>query len=222
MIINVEKEPKPKWVYGSHGNRASVEYWGSEERARKSLETLKDCRDCEDCKDCERCWQCIRSVDCAQCDFVTDCKRCRWCWSCAKIEAGLWYGSSGLSVPPKIPVIDNIHIAVYTAASAPNALNMAAWHSCEARHCWGGWIISLAGEAGKALAALCGPMLAAMAISDASGHRIAPAQFFANDVDALADMKRLAEKQHGENLALAARNELLTAWGMPVRDPRWN
>lgn len=218
MIINVEKEPKPTWVYGLHGNRASIGYWGSEKKARASLETLTDCWECEDCWGCNRCWACVRSVRCAQCSSVSNCEQCSWCWGCARIENGLWCGSSGQSEGmPKIPVIDDIHIAVYTAASAPNALNMATWHSCEARHCWGGWIIWLAGEPGKKLAAICGPMLAAMAISEASGHHITPIQFLSGDDDgALADMKRLAEKQHGENLALAVRNELLAKWGMPL------
>ena len=43
------------WITDENGNRASVEYWGSEEAARKSLETLTRCSDCSGCSDCSRC-----------------------------------------------------------------------------------------------------------------------------------------------------------------------
>jgi hypothetical protein len=43
------------WINGTNGNRASVEYWGSEDAARSSLETLKNCSGCSDCSGCSGC-----------------------------------------------------------------------------------------------------------------------------------------------------------------------
>jgi hypothetical protein len=51
------------WIEGENGNRASVEYWGSEEAARKSLETLENCSDCSDCWCCSYCLDCSRCVN---------------------------------------------------------------------------------------------------------------------------------------------------------------
>jgi hypothetical protein len=73
---------------------------------------------------------------------------------------------------------------------------MDAWHTCEKMHCRGGWVTTLAGKAGKELEAFHGTMLAAMLIYDASdpGYRINPCRFHDSNEDALADMKRMAER----------------------------
>ena len=73
---------------------------------------------------------------------------------------------------------------------------MGNWHTCEKTHCRAGWIITLAGEAGKALESFYNTELAAMLIYDASapGFKINPARFYDNDDAAIADMKRLAEQ----------------------------
>lgn len=47
-----------------------------------------------------------------------------------------------------IPFIPNIHKKVYDAATQPGALDMGKWHTCEMTHCWGGWVVELAGDAG--------------------------------------------------------------------------
>ena len=59
-----------------------------------------------------------------------------------------------------------------------------------------GWVVTLAGAEGKALESRFGTLLAAMKIYDASdpSYRINPCRFFDSNEDALADMKRLAEK----------------------------
>ena len=52
------------------------------------------------------------------------------------------------------PVIENIHQAVYAAASKEGALDMGNWHQdghCGTTHCRAGWVTHLAGEAGKEL-----------------------------------------------------------------------
>jgi hypothetical protein len=95
-----------------------------------------------------------------------------------------------------VPTIPDIHAAVYAAASAPKSLDMSDWHTCANTHCRAGWVVTLAGEEGKALEAFYDTPLAAMMIYDASdpGFKINPCRFFDNNDDALADMKRMAEK----------------------------
>ena len=97
--------------------------------------------------------------------------------------------------PPPIPTIPNIHAAIYAAASAPKSLDMRTWHTCENTHCRAGWVVSLAGEAGKALERFYDTPLAAMMIYDVSDpeFRVNPGRFFDTNDDALADMKKLAD-----------------------------
>ena len=97
--------------------------------------------------------------------------------------------------PPPVPKIADIHEAIYAAASSPDALNMCEWHSCENTHCRAGWAVTLAGEAGRELERFYGTALAAMLIYDASdpNFKINPGRFFDQNIEALADMKRLAE-----------------------------
>ncbi len=72
---------------------------------------------------------------------------------------------------------------------------MRTWHTCEKTHCRAGWVVTLAGEAGKALEKFFDTPLAAMKIYDASSSlpRINPPRFFEDNETALADMKRMAE-----------------------------
>jgi len=53
--------------------------------------------------------------------------------------------------PVEIPKIENIHQAVFTAASTDGALDMGSVHQCQTTHCRAGWVVHLAGEAGYAL-----------------------------------------------------------------------
>lgn len=46
------------WLKDSNGNRCSVEYFGSVEKAQAALESLKNCVDCENCSGCYRCSGC--------------------------------------------------------------------------------------------------------------------------------------------------------------------
>ncbi len=92
-----------------------------------------------------------------------------------------------------IPVVPDIHKAVYAAASAPDALDMRTWHMCETTHCRAGWVVTLAGEAGAALEEKYTTETAATLIYLASDPLIkAIPDFHASDDDALADMRRLA------------------------------
>ena len=94
-----------------------------------------------------------------------------------------------------VPKIENIHSKVYTAASAENALDMGMWHACETTHCRAGWVVHLAGDAGKALEARFNTELAAMLIYRESGSPINPARFYDSGPAALEDMKRLADAE---------------------------
>jgi hypothetical protein len=97
--------------------------------------------------------------------------------------------------PPAVPVIENIHAKVYEAASAPKALAMTTWHTCEKTHCRAGWVVTLAGEQGKKLEKFFDTAVAAMKIYDASSAlpKISPVKFFDDNDTALADMKKMAE-----------------------------
>ncbi len=92
--------------------------------------------------------------------------------------------------PVKIP---DIHKAIFEAASAPGALDMVQWH-CGTTHCRAGWVVTLAGEGGKALEWAMGTPAAAAMIYLASDPKLEKMpDFYASNEVALADMKRLAE-----------------------------
>ena len=94
-----------------------------------------------------------------------------------------------------VPKIPNIHQTVYAAVSNPRALEMGSVHTCEKKHCRGGWVIALAGAEGRALEEYFNWELAAMLIYRESGYPINPARFYDSNEDALADMKRLADEE---------------------------
>jgi hypothetical protein len=98
--------------------------------------------------------------------------------------------------PPAVPVISDIHRAVFAAASSPNSLDMSWWHTCKDTHCWAGWVVTLAGDEGRKLEAFFDTPLAAMKILDASSPlRVSPVRFFENNAEALRHMKDLAEQE---------------------------
>jgi hypothetical protein len=107
---------------------------------------------------------------------------------------GAFLRGADLSGAPKI---ENIHQAVYAAASAPDALDMGQWHNaCGTAHCRAGWAVVLAGEAGKALEAKIGTPAAAAAIYLASDPNIGKfPSFYCGNAEALSDMKARAEAE---------------------------
>lgn len=98
-----------------------------------------------------------------------------------------------LNSPIPVPKIENIDKVVYEACSAPNALDMQDWHTCETTHCRAGWVVTLAGQAGKELEVFYGTALAALLIYKESGSPIHPTRFFDSNEDATLDMKKRAE-----------------------------
>lgn len=90
--------------------------------------------------------------------------------------------------------IPNIHSRVYESASQPGCLNMRTWHTCETTHCRAGWVITLAGDMGRALEWAMGTPAAAAMIYMASDPWLEKIpDFYCSNAEALADMKRLAE-----------------------------
>ena len=73
---------------------------------------------------------------------------------------------------------------------------MREWHSCETTHCRAGWVVTLAGEAGKALEEFHDTPLAALLIYAASSPlKVSMTRFYETNEVAMADMKRLAEEE---------------------------
>ena len=71
---------------------------------------------------------------------------------------------------------------------------MDTWHTCETTHCRAGWVVKLAGKAGKELEMFHNTLLAAQLIYLESGAPINPCRFYDKNEEALADMKARAEK----------------------------
>jgi len=93
-----------------------------------------------------------------------------------------------------VPFIKDIHKAVYEAACKPDALDMGNWHSCDTTHCRAGWVVHLAGDAGRAMEYCLGTPAAAALIYLKSDPKIEKIpDFYCSNEAALADMKRLAE-----------------------------
>ena len=101
---------------------------------------------------------------------------------------------SGAGCPVKI---EGIHAAVYKAASQPGALAMETWHhACGTAHCRAGWVVTLAGEGGKALEWAMGTAAAAALIYQASDPDLERVpNFYTDNATALEDMRRLAEAE---------------------------
>ena len=158
------------WLTDGNGNKASIKYFGSEDDARNALLSLKNCRNC---------------INCSRC---SDCSFCSRCSGCSDKT-----GETGNLPPIEVPVIKNIHQAIFAAASAEGALNMNNVHQCNTTHCRAGWAVHLAGEAGYDLERRFDWNLAARMIYEASGYKISPVEFYKSNDDALADMKRLAD-----------------------------
>ena len=95
----------------------------------------------------------------------------------------------------EVPSIPNIHQTVYAAATqCDTALDMSTWHTCETTHCRAGWVVTLAGEKGKALEDIVRTPVAAYMIYRKSDPTIREMpDFYCDNESALDDMKRRAE-----------------------------
>jgi hypothetical protein len=109
-------------------------------------------------------------------------------------------GAVNSSIPRalNVPIIPQIHQSVANAALQPTALNMRHWHTCETTHCRAGWVVALAGEAGRALEEKTSTEFAAMQIYKASSPiRVSPARFYDSDEAAREDIERCAKLERG-------------------------
>jgi hypothetical protein len=100
-----------------------------------------------------------------------------------------------------VPKIDNLHQKVLEAVSKPDSFDMSSWHTCETTHCRAGWVVHLAGNAGKALEKFHDTPLAASLIYYASNPNIPVAmpRFYEDNETAMANIKRCAELEAKAN-----------------------
>jgi hypothetical protein len=97
---------------------------------------------------------------------------------------------------------------VYAAVQAPEALDMGSWHTCDTTHCRAGWVVHLAGEAGRKLEDHTSTQFAAMQIYKASSDiRVSPPRFFETNEVAMADIKRCAEEEAARAIGQSADNQ---------------
>jgi hypothetical protein len=97
---------------------------------------------------------------------------------------------------PEVPVIPNIHRTLLAAVTAEGCkLDMSQWHVCETAHCRAGWIVTLAGEKGKALEEKLGPARAASLIYKASDPTCRVPHWYAPNDRAMADIVACAERE---------------------------
>lgn len=163
-------------------NGVSPEFAEEHPDWEKENERNIGCWDCSDCSDCSDCY------NCSYCSSCSDCSDCSGCYGCVDLN--------GNKEAFSIPVLENIHKQVYEAASRPAALNMDDWHTCETTHCRAGWVVHLAGQAGKELEEKTSTLFAAMQIYKASSPiRVSPVRFFETNEKAMQDMKRCAEEE---------------------------
>jgi len=74
---------------------------------------------------------------------------------------------------------------------------MGSWHKCETTHCRAGWVVVLAGSAGKELESRTTTLFAAMQIYHKSSPEIevSPVRFYETNEVAMEDIKRCAEAE---------------------------
>jgi hypothetical protein len=73
---------------------------------------------------------------------------------------------------------------------------MGDWHTCDTTHCRAGWVVYLAGEAGRILEKKTSTLFAALQIYHKSSEiKVSPTRFFESNQFALADMKSCAENE---------------------------
>jgi hypothetical protein len=146
-----------------------------------------DCSRCSDCSDCSDCYNCSDCSGCSGCSGCYDCSRCSRCSDMAPMKLG---------TAIQIPVIPNIHASVLTAVQGKGALDMSEWHTCETTHCRAGWVVTLAGEAGRKLEERTSTLFAAMRIyKESSPIRVSPVRFFDNNEKAMEDIQRCAQDE---------------------------
>jgi hypothetical protein len=122
------------------------------------------------------------------------CWNCSDCWNCS--NCSYCSGKANNKEELIIPEIANIHQSVLGAVSKEGALNMGDWHTCDTTHCRAGWVVFLAGEAGKALEEKTNTPFAAMQIyKKSSPIKVSPTRFYDTNEVAMADIVRCANEE---------------------------
>ena len=150
------------------------------------------CRGCSYCSDCSNFSYCSDCSNCSYCSYCRDCSNCSYCRDCSGCSDCNYKKNEAFEKP----IIKNIHQRVYAAASQPDALNMSDWHTCETTHCRAGWVVHLAGDAGRELEKFFDTCLAAQIIyRESSPLKVSVNRFFDTNESAMEDMKRLAKEE---------------------------
>jgi|688.fasta_scaffold282998_2 hypothetical protein len=76
-------------------------------------------------------------------------------------------GCTGIAIAADAP--QRIKAAA-AAALQDGALEMGAWHSCDTKHCLGGWLIHQAGEVGRLLEVAVGSGVAGLMLGGLEAH----------------------------------------------------
>ncbi len=117
-----------------------------------------------------------------------NCSRCSDCSGCSLTKIG--------SPAFVIPKIENIHQKILGEVDRPGALKMESWHTRNTTHCRGGWVIEIAGNAGKELEEKTSPLFAAMMIYKASSPiKVSPPRFYESNEVAMQDIRRCAAEE---------------------------
>jgi hypothetical protein len=95
--------------------------------------------------------------------------------------------------------VPQLHQKILAAIDGGGSIEMGDWHTCETTHCRAGWAIHLAGNIGRYLESQYGPAMAGALITQASCPWLEKVpDFYANNEDALADIKACAEREIAE------------------------
>ncbi len=181
------------WIEDSNGNKCSVEYFGTREKAQAALDSLVRCRrcvncsDCSDCSDCSRCSRCADCYDCSSCadcyrcyscvgcSDCSDCSRCSDCSNCSRCSD--CYDCVEGKATTEIKPVANLANKVREAIAVEGALDMLEWGDetlkdtapCGTPFCLAGHIVNAAGKEGYSLKDKTSWAFAAFQIAKASG-----------------------------------------------------
>jgi hypothetical protein len=182
-----------KTVNGVSEDFAKIHPGWTVERSSQGCWNCADCIGCIACDNCVECVTCKYCGNCESCAYCAGCATCRRCVECLYISGHSdSFKAAQITLP--VPVVPNIHATVKAAVAPPHSLNMTDWHSCETMHCRAGWVVVLAGEAGKLLEAQTSTLFAAMQIYiKSSSIHVGTDRFFDDDEKAMEDIQRCAE-----------------------------
>lgn len=83
FLRNGENVMSEEWLKDSNGNKCSMKHFGSEDSARKALDSLIDCKNCINCSNCSRCSNCSYCSHCLDCLDCSNCSNCLNCLNCS-------------------------------------------------------------------------------------------------------------------------------------------